>query len=91
MLSASYTVILDFKHFIFYLLCRFIVEKCDGKLVIENKKKKVMIEELVKSGYDSDPVKVWKVNTDKETALVSHIYLCTSICILFCNAMILKQ
>ncbi|KAK6644205.1 DNA topoisomerase 2 [Polyplax serrata] len=48
---------------------RFIVEKCDGKLVIENKKKKVMIEELVKSGYDSDPVKAWKVNTDKETAL----------------------
>merc|ERR1719369_2737496 len=39
---------------------RFILEKCDGTLKIENKKKKVMIDELTRSGYDSDPVKAWK-------------------------------
>ena len=39
---------------------RFILEKCDGTLKIENKKKKIMIEELVRRGYDSDPIKAWK-------------------------------
>ena len=39
---------------------RFIIEKCDGTLKVENKKKKIMIEELAKRGYDSDPVKAWK-------------------------------
>ncbi|XP_046659381.1 DNA topoisomerase 2-like isoform X2 [Homalodisca vitripennis] len=48
---------------------RFIVEKCDGILTIENKKKKAMIEELVKKGYDSDPVKAWKLKQDREAVL----------------------
>merc|ERR1712066_365124 len=39
---------------------RFILEKCDGTLKIENKKKKIMIEELSRRGYDSDPLKAWK-------------------------------
>ena len=39
---------------------RFILEKCDGSLVVENKKKKVMVEELQRRGFDSDPVKKWK-------------------------------
>jgi len=39
---------------------RFILEKCDGTLKIENKKKKIMIEELARRGYDSDPIKAWK-------------------------------
>ena len=39
---------------------RFILEKCDGSLKIENKKKKIMIEELSRRGYDSDPIKAWK-------------------------------
>ena len=39
---------------------RFIVEKCDGVLVVENKKRKLMIQELVNRKYDSDPVKAWK-------------------------------
>ena len=39
---------------------RFIMEKCDRTLVVENKKRKAMIEELVKRGYDADPVKEWK-------------------------------
>ena len=48
---------------------RFIVEKCDGRLVIENKKKKDMIDELVRKNYDSDPVKAWKRAQDKDAAL----------------------
>lgn len=39
---------------------RFIVEKCEGKLVIENKKKTLMIEELKKAKYDPDPIAKWK-------------------------------
>jgi len=39
---------------------RFILEKCDGSLKVENKKKKVMIDELGRKGYDSDPTKAWK-------------------------------
>ena len=39
---------------------RFILEKCDGTLKIENKKKKLMIDELQRRGYDSDPVNAWK-------------------------------
>ncbi|XP_068236454.1 DNA topoisomerase 2-alpha isoform X2 [Palaemon carinicauda] len=44
---------------------RFILEKCDGRLVVENKKKKDMIEELQRKGYDSDPVKAWKKQQDR--------------------------
>ena len=39
---------------------RFILEKCDGTLKIENKKKKLMIEELSRKGFDSDPLKAWR-------------------------------
>ena len=39
---------------------RFILEKCDGTLKVKNKKKKIMIDELARRGYDSDPVKAWK-------------------------------
>ncbi|XP_058818092.1 DNA topoisomerase 2 [Topomyia yanbarensis] len=39
---------------------RFIVEKCDRSLVVENKKRKVLIDELIKKGYRPDPVKEWK-------------------------------
>merc|ERR1719369_2480863 len=47
---------------------RFILEKCDGTLKIENKKKQIMIEELTRRGYDSDPIKAWKksVSGDEE-------------------------
>lgn len=30
-----------------------------------------MIEELVRKGYDSDPVKAWKLRQDREAILVS--------------------
>ncbi|XP_011866622.1 PREDICTED: DNA topoisomerase 2 isoform X2 [Vollenhovia emeryi] len=48
---------------------RFILEKCDGTLVVENKKKKDMIAELVRRGYDSDPVVTWKLSQNREEVL----------------------
>ncbi|XP_044767164.1 DNA topoisomerase 2 [Coccinella septempunctata] len=39
---------------------RFILEKCNGQLTVENKKRKVLIEELISRGYEPDPVKEWK-------------------------------
>ncbi|KAG4072644.1 hypothetical protein HA402_004733 [Bradysia odoriphaga] len=39
---------------------RFIMEKCNGTLVVKNKKRKTMIDELIKRGYRADPVKEWK-------------------------------
>ncbi|XP_018431523.1 PREDICTED: DNA topoisomerase 2-alpha [Nanorana parkeri] len=47
---------------------RFILEKIEGKLVIENKPKKELIQMLVQRGYDSDPVKAWKQTQEKEEA-----------------------
>ena len=51
---------------------RFILEKCDGTLKIENKKKKMMIEELARKGFDSDPIKAWRKSlkhfAEEETA-----------------------
>lgn len=38
--------------------------------MIENKKKKDMIAELQRKGFDSDPVKAWKRVQDREAALV---------------------
>ncbi|XP_007893690.1 DNA topoisomerase 2-beta isoform X2 [Callorhinchus milii] len=39
---------------------RFILEKIQGKLTIENKSKKDLCQMLVQRGYESDPVKAWK-------------------------------
>ncbi|XP_015928118.1 DNA topoisomerase 2-alpha [Parasteatoda tepidariorum] len=51
---------------------RFILEKIEGKLTIENRKKLEMIKCLIERGYDSDPVKAWKeaqkVDTDESKA-----------------------
>lgn len=44
---------------------RFIVEKCDKGLVVENKKRKAMVEELIKRGYAPDPIAVWKKQAAK--------------------------
>lgn len=60
-----------FVYSLIFFFLRFILEKCEGTLVIENKKKKAMIDELVKAGFDSDPVKTWKIQIDREAALVS--------------------
>jgi DNA topoisomerase-2 len=48
---------------------RFILEKCDGTVKVENKKKQVMIDELARRGYDSDPVKAWK-----KTQVRTHVF-----------------
>ncbi|TKS89985.1 DNA topoisomerase 2-alpha [Collichthys lucidus] len=44
---------------------RFILEKIQGTLVIENKPKKELIRMLQEMGYDSDPVKAWKLAQEK--------------------------
>lgn len=48
---------------------RFIVEKIENKITIENRKKLEMIKTLIDRGYDSDPIKAWKEsqkNIDKD-------------------------
>ncbi|XP_011191143.2 DNA topoisomerase 2 isoform X1 [Zeugodacus cucurbitae] len=47
---------------------RFIMEKCDRTIVVENKKRKTMIDELIKRGYRPDPVKEWqrRINMEEE-------------------------
>ncbi|KAI2804767.1 hypothetical protein RDWZM_008069 [Blomia tropicalis] len=45
---------------------RFILEKNDGLLIMENIRKKEFVAQLIKRNYDSDPVKAWKKkNVDK--------------------------
>ncbi|XP_078475411.1 DNA topoisomerase 2-alpha-like isoform X1 [Lampetra planeri] len=44
---------------------RFILEKIEGKITIENKPKKELIQMLLKRGYDSDPIKNWKDAQEK--------------------------
>ncbi|XP_041462217.1 DNA topoisomerase 2-alpha-like isoform X1 [Lytechinus variegatus] len=44
---------------------RFILEKIEGKIKIENMPKKDMIQVLIQRGYDSDPVKAWKESQAK--------------------------
>ncbi|XGW08821.1 hypothetical protein V3C99_011270 [Haemonchus contortus] len=39
---------------------RFILAKIKGEIVMENKKKQNIVEQLVKKGFDPDPVKKWK-------------------------------
>lgn len=45
---------------------RFIMEKCSGELVVENKKRLAMVQELLKKGYAPDPVKDWKKRMAEE-------------------------
>ncbi|XP_054287254.1 DNA topoisomerase 2-like isoform X2 [Macrosteles quadrilineatus] len=45
---------------------RFVTEKCNGNLTIENKNRKAIIDELIERGYDSDPVKSWKLSQDNK-------------------------
>lgn len=39
---------------------RFILAKIKGEILIENKRKAAIVEQLVKKGFDPDPVKRWK-------------------------------
>lgn len=63
-----------FYFFIQFFFLRFIVEKCDGDLRIENRKKSEMVKELVRRGYNSDPVKAWKLIQDRESVLVIYFF-----------------
>lgn len=45
---------------------RFIMEKCSGELTVENKKRKTIVDELIKRGYAPDPVKEWKKRIAEE-------------------------
>ncbi|XP_037611591.1 DNA topoisomerase 2-alpha isoform X3 [Sebastes umbrosus] len=51
---------------------RFILEKVQGTLVIENKPKKELIRMLQEMGYDSDPVKAWKQAQEKNVETVEE-------------------
>ncbi|PIO29300.1 hypothetical protein AB205_0085010, partial [Aquarana catesbeiana] len=44
---------------------RFILEKIQGKITIENKTKRELIQMLVQKGFESDPVKAWKEAQEK--------------------------
>ena len=44
---------------------RFIVEKIEGKIKVENVKHRDLIAALIKRGYDSDPMKKWQAAHDK--------------------------
>jgi DNA topoisomerase-2 len=47
-------------------IARFIMEKIEGKIKIENLKKSDLIKLLVERGYQSDPVRKWKEKITKE-------------------------
>ncbi|TNN65299.1 DNA topoisomerase 2-alpha [Liparis tanakae] len=51
---------------------RFILEKIEGSLVIENKPKKELIRMLQEMGYDSDPVKAWKQAQEKNVEVTQE-------------------
>ncbi|CAN2389744.1 DNA topoisomerase II activity [Pristimantis euphronides] len=44
---------------------RFILEKIQGKITIENKTKRELVQMLLQKGYESDPVKAWKEAQEK--------------------------
>ncbi len=41
--------------------------------MIENKKKKIMVQELIRKGFDPDPVKKWKATQVHFTRLAQEI------------------
>uniref|UniRef100_A0AAQ5ZSA2 DNA topoisomerase 2 n=1 Tax=Amphiprion ocellaris TaxID=80972 RepID=A0AAQ5ZSA2_AMPOC len=45
---------------------RFVLEKIEGKITIENKSKRELIRMLVQKGYESDPVAAWTKSQEKE-------------------------
>lgn len=47
-------------------IARFIVEKIEGKIKVENLKKDHLVKMLAEKGYESDPVKKWKEKMTKE-------------------------
>lgn len=52
---------------------RFVVEKIDGVITIENKPRKELIRILQEARYDSDPVRAWKECLDKLASIEEEI------------------
>ena len=48
---------------------RFVLENIEKKISVMNKKKKVLIDELFKAKYESDPIKAWKRKQRRERGL----------------------
>ena len=54
-----------------YLQARFILAKIKGEITMENKKKANIVEQLIKKGFDPDPVKKWKEEQKKRELQMS--------------------
>ncbi|CAJ0586787.1 unnamed protein product, partial [Mesorhabditis spiculigera] len=53
---------------------RFILAKIKGDILMENKKKANIVEQLIKKGFDPDPVKKWKdVQKKKELEMCGEV------------------
>ncbi|ETN77909.1 DNA gyrase/topoisomerase IV, A subunit [Necator americanus] len=53
---------------------RFILAKIKGEILMENKKKAAIVEQLIKKGFDPDPVKKWKELQKKKELELSGEY-----------------
>ncbi|XP_075262608.1 DNA topoisomerase 2-alpha-like isoform X2 [Convolutriloba macropyga] len=51
-------------------IARFILEKIEGTIVVENKVKKILVRELIAKNYPSDPVKKWKDDQSKKLKML---------------------
>ena len=51
---------------------RFVMENIEKKISVMNKKKKTLIDELVKAKYESDPIKQWKRKQRAQRGLQVH-------------------
>jgi DNA topoisomerase-2 len=45
---------------------RFILMKINGEIIIENKRKSAIVEQLIRHNFKPDPVKVWKDEVIRE-------------------------
>lgn len=45
------------------------MEKIKGEIVLENKKKRFIVDKLIERGFDPDPVKKWKDEQKKRVRL----------------------
>lgn len=53
---------------------RFILEKIDFTLKLENKKKKDIVEQLVARKFDPDPIKKWKEERQKLVKFRTNVH-----------------
>lgn len=51
-------------------MARFIVEKIEGKIKVENMKRDALVKLLAEKGYQSDPVRQWKERMAKERGAI---------------------